>query len=46
MPMEGDVRRKIEASTEEIFVAAVAQGLKTLRDDGNRQALTGVTSLE
>ncbi len=46
MPMEGEVRRRIEASTEEIFEAAVAQGLKTLRDDGIRQALAGVTSLE
>jgi len=46
MPMEGEVRRRIEASTEEIFEAAAAQGLKTLRDDGIRQALAGVTSLE
>jgi len=46
MPMEGEVRRRIDSSTEEIFEAAVAQGLRTLRDDGHRQALAGVTSLE
>jgi type IV pilus assembly protein PilB len=46
MPIEGEVRRLIDASTEEIFEAAVRQGMKTLRDDGIRHCLAGVTSLE
>jgi len=46
MPMEGEVRRRIDSPTEEIFEAAIAQGLRTLRDDGQRQALAGVTSLD
>ena len=46
MPMEGEVRRRVEASTEEIFEAAVADGMKTLRDDGHRHALAGITSLD
>jgi type IV pilus assembly protein PilB len=46
MPVQGNVRRLIGGSTEEIFAAAVEQGMKTLRDDGVRQCLAGVTSLE
>ena len=46
MPIAGEVRRLIEATTEEIFEAAVRGGMRTLRDDGHRQVLAGVTSLD
>ena len=46
MPIQGKVRRMLGSSTEEIFAAAREQGMKTLRDDGIRQCLAGVTSLE
>jgi type IV pilus assembly protein PilB len=46
MPVQGEVRRVIGGSTEEVLAAALKQGMKTLRDDGIRQCLAGVTSLE
>jgi general secretion pathway protein E len=46
MPVRGEVRRSLAASTEEIFAAAVADGMTTLRDDGTRLCLAGVSSLE
>ena len=46
MPVEGGVRAAIEGTTDEIFEAAVAQGMTTLRDEGIRLALAGITSLE
>jgi type IV pilus assembly protein PilB len=46
LPVQGKVRSLIGGTTEEIFAAALEQGMKTLRDDGVRQALAGVTSLE
>jgi type IV pilus assembly protein PilB len=46
MPIRGKVRRLLGGSTEEIFAAALEQGMKTLRDDGIRQCLAGVTSLD
>jgi type IV pilus assembly protein PilB len=46
MPVTGKLRRLIGGSTEEIFAAALDEGMKTLRDDGIRQCLAGVTSLE
>jgi type IV pilus assembly protein PilB len=46
MPIRGKVRRLLGASTEEIFAAALEQGMKTLFDDGIRQCLAGVTSLD
>jgi type II secretory ATPase GspE/PulE/Tfp pilus assembly ATPase PilB-like protein len=46
MPVHGEVRALIERSTEEIFAAAVRLGMTTLRDDGMRIALTGVSSVE
>ena len=46
MPIEGRVRSAIEGTTDEIFEAAVAQGMTTLRDEGIRLALAGITSLE
>ena len=46
MPVYGEVRALVESSAEEIFAAAVRQGMTTLRDDGMRLALTGVSSVE
>jgi type IV pilus assembly protein PilB len=46
MPVQGKIRRLIEASTEEIFAAAVEQGMQTLRQDGLRLILDGTSSLE
>ena len=46
MPVQGKIRRLIEASTEEIFAAAVEQGMATLRQSGIRLCLVGVTSFD
>ncbi len=44
--VRGRVRRIIESSTEEIFAAAVEQGMRTMRQDAARLAQNGVTSVE
>jgi type IV pilus assembly protein PilB len=47
MPVQGRMRRLIESgSTEEIFAEAVQQGMTTLRQDGIRLALAGISSLD
>jgi type IV pilus assembly protein PilB len=46
MTVQGRIRRLIQASTEEIFAAAVEQGMTTLRQDGIRLCLLGVSSLD
>jgi type IV pilus assembly protein PilB len=46
MPVEGKIRRLIDGSTEEIFAAAIEQGMTTLRDSGVSLCLAGVTSLD
>ncbi|MEO5577337.1 MAG: GspE/PulE family protein [Gaiellaceae bacterium] len=46
MPITGKIRHLIEASTEEIFAAAVEAGMITLRDDGIRLCRAGISSLE
>jgi len=46
MPVHGLGRVLMEGSTDEIFDAAVAAGMRTLREDGVRLALAGVTSLD
>ena len=46
MPVHGEVRALVESSAEEIFAAAVRQGMTTLRDDGMRLALAGISSVE
>ena len=46
LPVQGEIRSLVERSTEEIFAAAVRHGMTTLRDDGMRLALAGVTSVE
>jgi type IV pilus assembly protein PilB len=45
MMIEGEVRRLLDRSTEDIAEAAVAQGMSTLRADGLRLCREGVTSL-
>ena len=45
MPIRGEIRALVERSTDEIFAAAVAGGMTTMRQDGIRLALAGVTSL-
>jgi type IV pilus assembly protein PilB len=46
MPVTGEIRGLIESSTDEIFTAAVNEGMTTLRDDGVRVCLEGVSSLD
>jgi len=46
MPVVGRIRRLIEASTEEIFAAAVEAGMATLREDGLRLCRAGISSLD
>jgi type II secretory ATPase GspE/PulE/Tfp pilus assembly ATPase PilB-like protein len=46
MPVAGEIRRLIEGSTDEIFEAAVRGGMTTLRQDGLRLCLEGVSSLD
>src|SRR4051794_27503742 len=46
MPLAGKLRGLVEGSTDQIFAAAVEQGMITLREDGLRQSLAGVTSVE
>ncbi len=46
MKVQGTIRRLIEASTEEIFAAAVEQGMTTLRQSGIRLCLAGISSFD
>jgi type II secretory ATPase GspE/PulE/Tfp pilus assembly ATPase PilB-like protein len=46
MPVHGLGRVLLEGSTDEIFEAAVSAGMRTLREDGVRLSLAGVTTLE
>ena len=46
MPMTGEIRRLLEAATDEIHDAAVRGGMTTLFQDGVRLCLEGVSSLE
>jgi general secretion pathway protein E len=46
MPFKGKLRSLVDGSTDQIFAAAVEQGMKTLREDGLRLSLAGITSLE
>ncbi len=45
MPIRGRIRALVESSTDEIFAAAVAEGMTTMREDGLRLARAGITSL-
>jgi general secretion pathway protein E len=46
LPIRGEVRSLVEYSAERIFAAAVAQGMRTLREDGMRLCLEGVSTLD
>jgi type II secretory ATPase GspE/PulE/Tfp pilus assembly ATPase PilB-like protein len=46
MPIRGEVRRSLGQTTEEIFAAAVAEGMTTLRDDAARLVVAGISSIE
>jgi type IV pilus assembly protein PilB len=46
LPVQGGIRALVERSAEEIFAAAVRHGMTTMRDDGMRLALAGVTSFD
>jgi type IV pilus assembly protein PilB len=46
MLVEGQVRKRIAGSTDEIFAAAVDNGMTTLRQDGLRHCLAGVTAAD
>jgi len=45
MPVQGRLRGLVRASTDEIFAAAVQEGMQTMKQDGLRLALEGVTSM-
>jgi len=45
MPMRGHLRSLVRASADEIQAAAVEGGMRTLKQDGNRLVIEGVTSL-
>jgi len=45
MPLRGRLRNLARLSVDEIFSEAVQAGMKTLRQDGHRLVLEGVTSL-
>ncbi len=46
MPFQGKLRSLVDGSTDQIFAAAVEQGMRTLREDGLRQCLEGITSFD
>jgi type II secretory ATPase GspE/PulE/Tfp pilus assembly ATPase PilB-like protein len=46
MPVHGLGRILLDGSTDEVFEAAVAAGMRTLREDGLRLSLAGVTTIE
>jgi type IV pilus assembly protein PilB len=46
MPVEGMIRRLIAGSSDEIYAAAVEQGMTTMRDSGVALCVDGVSSLE
>ena len=46
MPVDGEVRSLVESPAEEISAAAVRNGMATLRDDGMRIALAGISSID
>jgi type IV pilus assembly protein PilB len=46
LPVTGEIRKLVGAPTDEIFAAAVGAGMTTLRQDGVRLCLEGVSSLD
>jgi type IV pilus assembly protein PilB len=45
MPVRGHLRSLVRASADEILAAAVEGGMKTLKQDGHRLVIEGITSL-
>ena len=45
LPVSAEIRRLIDTPTDEIFAAALREGMTTLRQDGIRLCLEGVSSL-
>jgi len=46
MPVTSEIRLLVGAPTDQIFDAAVREGMTTLRQDGMRLCLEGVSSLD
>ena len=46
MPVDKEIRRLIDTSTDDILAAALEQGMTTLRQDGLRLVAEGVSSLD
>jgi type IV pilus assembly protein PilB len=46
LPVSGEIRRLVGGTTDEIFDAAIGGGMTTMRQDGLRLCLEGVSSLE
>jgi type IV pilus assembly protein PilB len=46
LPIRGEVRSLVEDSAERIFATAVAQGMRTLREDGMRLCVGGLSSVD
>jgi type IV pilus assembly protein PilB len=46
LPIRGEVRSLVEDSAEQIFAAAVGQGMRTLREDGMRLCLEGLSTVD
>ena len=46
MPVTAEIRKLVDASTDDIHAAAMAAGMTTLHQDGVRRCLEGVSSLE
>jgi type IV pilus assembly protein PilB len=46
LPIRGEVRSLVEDSAEQIFAAAVAQGMRTLREDGMRLCIEGLSTVD
>jgi type IV pilus assembly protein PilB len=46
LPVTAELRKLVDAPTDEIAAAAVAAGMTTLRQDGLRLCLEGVSSLD
>jgi len=46
MAIDGKLRRLMDASTEEIFSTAVAEGMTTMRDEGVRLCFEGISSFD
>jgi type IV pilus assembly protein PilB len=45
LPVGERIRSLVRATTDEIFEAAVQEGMRTLKQEGHRLAIEGVTSL-